>query len=565
MRKLIIILFVVLITFAQNENQSQSIELPEFVITGKQKIDLPIMSKSKAEPVSLLSKEYFFPTFSPEQFSMATVAKPTQLMADLISEQKSYNGQLILGAGQYTLPTGEFYFSQPFSVGKFYSKLWGTNRKDFVDYADFNVSGINLGTEFYINRGSSFLPGSIINIDGSFVRKQYNFYSTFHPSNIDPESRETQNIAVSVSLKNYSSDVIKYSLETKSNQIDIKDAFAKELNMDIKGDAKLIFDSFGLIFNGEFKNQNIHKFTGDNNSSFYKALGGIEYKFSNKFSVRGGMAYFNADVSTWDTYYMIFGKVNEDLITPWGELEYSINDKLSLALSYNPNIEFLTYSDYFGLNPYVHVQIAYFNEPALDNGSTITNNKVNFSIKYAYKKYYELTAGAEYFTADKYSYFNSDFSFDATPLHSYEFKINRLDQVSSYSIYANALYHLGPFGWFYGDAKYQIVESDNNWTKKTVAIPYNPRVSLEAAYGYEFNFGISAELKLHYLKDTYADIQNDILLEDYINLSAKLRYSLTQNFDFTLHLNNLLNRDNYLWLGYLEAPLDFTAGIDFRF
>lgn len=560
MRKLILILLLPLLIFGQSDNQSQSIELPDFVITGRQKVDLPVMKKSKAKPVSILSKEYFFPAFTPEQFTLATVAKPQQIIADLHLNETAYNKQLIIGAGQYTLPTGYFYFAQPFSVGKFYSNLWGTNQKDYVDYSDFNVSGINLGSNFYINRNSEFLPGSIINFDAQYLRNEYNFYSPFRPSNTEPVKRETNNFSGSLSLRNYYGDSFKYNFKFGGNQIDIKDTDTQEMNLYFAGNTKLLFGDFGLLLSGKFHNQSVSKSTTDDDYNFIAAKGGIEYSLNRNFIVRGGITYYSVDVKRFLNSNAAFAVVTEDSFAPWAEAEFLFNNNLSLTASFNQEIEFNTYSDLLKVNRYTYINNPLRPELGFDNTTTIYNNKLDVVLTYAYKKYYELSFGGAYFSADDYSFFDSDFSFDNIPRHMDKFYIDRIDDVKGYSLYANALYHLGPFGWFYGDAKYEVTETDNNNN-----IPYHPKLSLEAAYGYQFGFGLSAELKLHYLQDTYADLENSILLDDYINLSAELRFSLTQNFEITLHLNNLLNRDNYFWLGYIEPPFDFTAGIDFRF
>lgn len=563
MKRIILILFISLQLFGQSDNQSQSIELPDFVITGKQRIDLPVMKKSKAEPISLLSNEFFFPTFTPEQFSLATVAKPEQLLPVILPQQKNYNGQLILGAGQYTLPAGEFYFTQKFNSGKFYSALAGINRRDYVDYADYNKSSINLGSEFYVNRESPFLPGAIINVDGKFVRKEYNFYGIYRASNLTPTQRETQNIIGTISLENYLSDVVKYRMSLGTDYIDIKDASATELNYYFDANIKVNFGDFGFLLNGKYQRQNVSKIGADDNYNFYKVIGGVEYKPSRNMIFRAGASYYFTNLKEWRDQWNPRFYTSENLIAPWGEFEFAFNNALTFTASYKPEIEFSTYSDFLRLNPYIIVTQPNDWKSVYDNGTAIHNHKINVALNYGYKKYYELTIGAEYFQADMYPYFDSNFSFD-WPQHISQFSINRLNNVTSFSIYGNALYHLGPFGWFYGDAKYQIFNVDYMY-RSAKSIPYKPAFSVSALYGYKFNFGISAEIKIQYHKETYADVEETILLDDYINLSAKLRYSLTQDFDFTLHLNNLLNRDNYLWLGFVESPFDITAGIDFRF
>ncbi|HET55432.1 MAG TPA: hypothetical protein ENN33_09480 [Ignavibacteria bacterium] len=566
MKKFILIAFLPVYIFAQSDGQSQSIELPDFVITGRQKVELPVMKKSKAEPVSILSKEFFFPSFTTDQFSLATVSKPTQLIADILPNEQNYKAQVILGAGNYTLPTGEFYFSEQFGTGKFYSKLWGTNQRDYVDYADFNISGINAGSEFYINRHSSFLPGSILNLNASFVRREYKYFSEYRVNHfLPPSTRETQLAEANLSLENYFDDNFKYNFKFGGDYLDIKDAGAKEMNYQFEGNTRIKLDNFGLLIGGKFHNQIVDKSIKEN-YKFYKLSGGIEYHLNSDLLLRAGAAYYNADLKDYfvDGSLPRFRNKSEDLITPWGEVQYNINNLLVLTARYNPYAEFKTYKDFLNENPYTHIlQVEEYNGSlyAFDNNMKIYKQNVEFSLKFGFKKYYEFTIGGRYAKIDNAYFYNPDFSFDNTPGYTERFFVSNFDNVTEYSVFATALYHLGPFGWFYGDAKYQVVEED----RFSKILPYHPKFSLEAAYGYKFNFGLSAQVKINYMKDIYADYWNNFLLDDYINLSTELRYSLNQNFDLTLHLNNLLNRDNYLWLGYVESPFDFKAGIDFRF
>jgi outer membrane receptor protein involved in Fe transport len=331
----------------------------------------------------------------------------------------------------------------------------------------------------------------------------------------------------------------------------------------LNGDTRFSFGEFALLVGGSYQFQSVSKKSADVNYSFINPKGGLEYNPSKNFRIKAGAKYFSYDIERLLGPNLGTGIVKENLIVPWGTLEFGFNNNLSISVSYDPGVEFKTYNELLEENAYTHINQDLDMDLGTDNDVTNYNHKVRAVLKYGYKKYYELSIGGTYFTADDYSFFNPDFSFDNTPGWWYKFHIDRWDDVTGYSIFANALYHLGPFGWFYSDAQYQVVET--SFSNIDVVIPYKPKFSVSAIYGYDFAFGLSTELKLHYLKDTYADLQNIVKLDDYINLSANLRYSLTESFDFTLHLNNLLNRDNYLWLGYLESPFDFTAGIDFRF
>ena len=158
MKKLLLILFVIVSISAQDENKGQSIELPDFVITGKQSISLPTMKKVRPDLVPILSQDFFYPSFTPEDFTFSSVTMPEKTLANLMPLPSGYNAQLILGAGQYTLPTGEFNFGKSFESGQFYTKLWGSNVTDYEPYRDYNVSGIKLSTSFFVDRKAKNTP-----------------------------------------------------------------------------------------------------------------------------------------------------------------------------------------------------------------------------------------------------------------------------------------------------------------------------------------------------------------------------------------------------------------------
>ena len=64
MKKIIVIICMFnVVLFAQEQTKTQSIELPDFVITGVQNISLPKIQKKQPEFIPLLSKDFFNPTF----------------------------------------------------------------------------------------------------------------------------------------------------------------------------------------------------------------------------------------------------------------------------------------------------------------------------------------------------------------------------------------------------------------------------------------------------------------------------------------------------------------------
>ena len=76
--------------------------------------------------------------------------------------------------------------------------------------------------------------------------------------------------------------------------------------------------------------------------------------------------------------------------------------------------------------------------------------------------------------------------------------------------------------------------------------------------------GLKLQLTLDYQSMKYTDIVNSNSLNPFVNLSMNLTYTISQEFNLTFDLNNMLNRKDYQWFNYQESQLDFSAGIVYR-
>jgi outer membrane receptor for monomeric catechols len=126
------------------------------------------------------------------------------------------------------------------------------------------------------------------------------------------------------------------------------------------------------------------------------------------------------------------------------------------------------------------------------------------------------------------------------------------------TMFTDLLFHLGPYGVFYGKAELNETKNDANYF-----IPYHPRGKLTLLYGYEFPFGLKTEASMNYASESFVDISNTQSLPAYFDLGLKFSYKIVQDFNFTVKLSNLLGDDIYYWNGYKEPPLDLIAGFKY--
>ncbi len=183
MKKILLILLVIISSlFAQEGTQSQSIELPDFVITGKESINIPKIQKVHPDFIPLLSKDFFTPNYPNEE---NTTIKLPEISTEIISlgnyKQKT-NALLMISAGLETWPKGEFYYSDWTDNFSFNSHLYGKNELEYVKNAGLNIAGLDLGLKYFVDHTANFLPGLEIALDGGYFYESYNFYGSAIPT-----------------------------------------------------------------------------------------------------------------------------------------------------------------------------------------------------------------------------------------------------------------------------------------------------------------------------------------------------------------------------------------------
>jgi outer membrane receptor protein involved in Fe transport len=218
-----------------------------------------------------------------------------------------------------------------------------------------------------------------------------------------------------------------------------------------------------------------------------------------------------------------------------------------LSAEYSPIGESITSGEYLRNN-------FYYDQQDLNRVFLKKKNKIRATIKYEYDKYYQIDGGIEFYDADNLPYYNN---IDTSGF----FEIITTD-ATSWDIFLNMLYHLGPFGYFYGSANYMNVQDSDSRR-----IPYIPSIKASLIYGYVFSDEWKVETKLRYFSERYADIENteSRKLPGNFDLGLKVDYTIQENFGVFFELNNVFNTKRAIWEGYQEKPIDALLGFNYYF
>lgn len=110
---------------------------------------------------------------------------------------------------------------------------------------------------------------------------------------------------------------------------------------------------------------------------------------------------------------------------------------------------------------------------------------------------------------------------------------------------------------------FNITVSSQNLNKNEV--PNTPTIKIRTDYSRNFfdklNFGAFFE----YVGKRFADIDNKISLSNYNNLGLSLDYLLNKNIIFKINVENLLNSNIVNWYGYKEWGFNFKVGLTYKF
>ncbi|MBU1680947.1 MAG: TonB-dependent receptor [Bacteroidetes bacterium] len=514
--------------YSQQDNQGQSIELPDFVITGVQSVTIPKMEKNKPSFISTISDEFFRPKLINEEFSDLDRTEPIQKEKELLENFEVNNGILKLGAGIRTLPLGEFIYSTGWENFMLNTHVWGSDVKEYVDYAGYNVSGASAIANIFVSNKSDFLPGLNISVKGKLYRDKYNLYNSLGNYWL----RETDNIFGNVLLSNFLNKSFKYSLNLYGTFIDLKPQNIEESVY--KGSASIEFNFWGLSLGGSggITSQSFDsKFLINDTQNYYDTEFNLGFTAIKNLKLNLGVNY-----SKQDTNNLLAPKIN---------FVYSFDKSIHLIAEYSPHAQFNTMRDFIDSNPYF----------AGDYFKTIFTKYKKFAkvaLKFEYLKYFEIDGGMTIAEIDGL-YFMQDLNNDG------RFELYTSNNVNDISAFLKFMFHQGPYGYFYGDLIFRYATEESS-----KRIPYIPIAKSALEYGYNYDFGFTIKTKVNAAFSPYTDLTNSEKLPNYYNLACYLNYSLVKNFDITFGFENLLNRDNYILKGYQEKPFDIIFGIDYR-
>jgi hypothetical protein len=526
--KIVMSLFALsVLCFSQeNKKQTSGVELPDFVITGNEKVSVENAKKPEPDFVSTLSEEFLKPVFSSEQLEIKEFVNPIKENISLKDSVHFVKGRFNAGIGLYNLPTVGFLYTNPFSGGIFEGYASALNRRAFVSNSDRNKLNGGVNLSLFSSNDASFLPGTELKLHGNIDLNSYKFYAAPDPTT----RRSFTQVDVSVKADNFLNDYFVFAAQASNEYSGLKNENYRENLFSFQGYAKLRLENIYVSSDVLIKKQFL------NNDS----LSGLSYGF---FGITPKIGLLISDAVKFEFGINYANSLSQSYFTPYVSIALKLDNSLSLFGEYSPHSELITSSWFLKKNPW-------FNTGSFVNALVNYDGSFKFAIKYEYEKYYQINAGVKITSSSALPYFT-----DSSVPGRFDVAFQ---DASIFNGFADILFYTGPNGYLYGSADL-TVSSD---TLK-LRIPYIPWSCASLAYGYRFTkLKLDTEVKMNYTSNVFTDLMNLSKLNSNIDLGLKFSYQYRPKFFITLELSNLLFHQNYTWRGYKEIPFNITAGLN---
>ncbi len=526
--KKIISLLLIPFAFAIAQTEKGNIELPDFVITGKQSVNVQAAKKRKPDFIPTLSKDFFTPQFSPEELPLFVSSDPVDETPDMKLSGVPLSSRLKIQVGNYTFPTGEFNFSQSYQNFLTNAKVWGSNIREYIPNAGYNSSGVSLHNNIFLSTKSDFLPGSEIKINADYQRDSYRFFASALPDQL----RETNSGSLAASIASSYNKWIGFELGGSGAIRSFNDTGLKESLFRLNGGLDFKQDYFTIGGKGEFTGQSLSKnLSGTDAYNYFSSNGYVQFSPIKTLIIKAGI---NFGSGATKTFY-----------SPFGTLEYKMGDGLTASAEFNPHSEFFTFSDFAKKN-------LYFNLGTVDNVFVEYKIDLNGTLAYQFEKLFSFSLTAGFARLNNSFYFS-----DLISAGKFDIVIFPESEILSGGINFTLL--PSSFGSFIADLHIRNVkDAAGNY------VPYEPALDASLAYEYNFPAGIDLKLKYKTAQGIYTDLLNTDKLPGYNDLSVSLGYEILNGLKLTADFQNIFNRANFVWKQYQEKPFDFLLGIEYR-
>ncbi len=524
----ILILFLLLIIpvinlFAQESN-TKPLELPNFIIEGKEQLNVRSGIKQFPDKPGLLSKNELDSINSLEK--RQSLLLPPEPLPDRIMHTVYKKGYFTADFGRFTTASAEGGYE--FRAGEY--DLFGNAGFDYssghIDNAGYDKAFINLNADYIANEKYWIFGGSKTRTNLFFKNMDYKLYSI--PKN--PEKRNTINLDLKIETDgNYEGFAFNTGGGVRVFQVkqDSSKSFdnaingfisVKNLTSDYEIGGDLLVDLHSVRGNGT------HFMQGDIFGTY------IHENFSLK--AKAGIQSVNTSTEIARLGLLAAG----DMEIRMSEM-FTIRANVLIGMGNNSLYEIISGNPYAAHN--VIIDYAYY-LPSLRGSFVIHPNEV-----------FSAEIGAEFAMVQR-----SPIYFDTS---GGEFAINYTD-ITKLEAFAEMNYNISSMDEVSINLVFDKSEIEGGNT-----VPYSIPMKFAMDYKRKWLKNFGTQFGIFYIDERFSDLQNQNKLNSYIDLRFKAEYSVSDLLNIFVRLENMMNNDIRIWNGYKERGLFITGGVLLKF
>jgi outer membrane receptor protein involved in Fe transport len=520
------------------ESPLPKIELPEFLITGQETIDLPVSSKSIVEEERVL----ILTSPSPGRKDVdVTLASKQQ--KDIASPVGRMDGRVLAGFGNYVTPSLEGWFGKNYGEGAVLFHADFASSNGHVANAQWQKTGVGVHGDYLSPQSFGFVGGSRLNGGFGFSGESYRAYGSINPSQLRTLNDVHVNFGLSSRVSNSEEleNQVTYSGGVAWNRVALDDsANASESEFGVSGNAVMQRKSYQLFGIAEYKVAGVTMPLPpslDAHSPQWLAL-----RISGKTFITPSL---QGSLTVQQFVYRGSISSSSGRFYPNIELRYFVNDAVTLYANYTPTVERNTLGSLVQMNKYVRNMLEL--QPSEIPVSFSLGSEISLSDNLRGRGVFNYRRVQEF---PVYIELNSAKVWD----------VMYLPDVRVISFDAQATYQ------FSQKNNGSLIVTFNSTAEKdsSNSVPNVPSLTLAATDRHAFDNGVVLAVFAEYVSKRWTDFAHSNANAGYVTFGGRGEYQLFDNFRMFLQVNNFLNQQYYVWDGYVERPLFVSLGVTYK-
>ncbi len=513
------------------------IDLPEFVITGSETIDLQIKSKSEDDEDRIFSPAK--PTPGERPMNVGEALSPKQIKS-FSKTPGALNGKVFAGIGFYQTPQFDGWFGQYDPTSSFVLNGYYSESQGHLNDAGFWRGGFGGRGTYTLPESSSLIPYAQLTAETKYGRESYRSFASRSPYRV----RDLSGIEVNggmgsrYSLPYKALSGFDYSGKLGWSYFSAKDSgSSSEAEFFINGNATTRFLEMSLRGQVEYRAIN---YTMD--------IPGVQTGHWFVLRADGSQLVIPALQLSFVLQQFIYrGNVEAAAgrFYPQIELKYSFTENASIYYGYAPTVERNTLSSIIKQNKYIN----------FDAEIVPSDTRLNLyaGMEYSPVEFMTITVKLSYKHINNYPTF-----YDKDSAKVWE--VLYLPEVRSTKFDVSTVFRLNQKQNVTAYVSLQTVKQKDS----SLVLPYIPKFTIGTVYHHFFDFGLHAEAFVEYNSARFTNFMNTHSNAGYLSTGVKADIELFEQFRGFAELNNLVNQHYYVWNGYQERTIFLLLGVSFN-